>query len=338
MNSAWSREGLRSRGLLSLSLRRLLGLVSAAHSFVHRIPVTRNLLEGSGRGQCSVFQARVHSLDLGQALLEASDRLAKSAGLLAKAAQLLSDQLIVLQAGNNALTANPTTRSGAALSSRPMVDRVPPAPPRPLLRGVLHQAAFVISLLVAPLLILGAVGTRRRVAAAVFAGSVAACFGSSALYHRVTWTPRVRLWMRRIDHAGVYILIAGTYTPVSLLVLNGNWRVVVLTIAWAGAAAAIVLKFAWVAAPKWLSAVIGIALGWVAVVALPQLITHLDPVALILLVAGGLAYTAGAVVYARRWPDPLPSVFGYHELFHALTIVAAACQYVAIAFFIVRTG
>jgi hemolysin III len=172
-------------------------------------------------------------------------------------------------------------------------------------------------------------------AAAVFAGSVAACFGASALYHRVTWTPRVRLWMRRIDHAGVYLLIAGTYTPVSLLVLEGSWRPVVLTIVWAGAAAAIVLKFVWVAAPKWLTAAIGIALGWVAVVALPQLVTRLHPAAVILLVVGGLAYTAGAVVYARRRPDPVPAVFGYHELFHALTIVGVACQYVAIAFFIV---
>jgi hemolysin III len=217
-----------------------------------------------------------------------------------------------------------------------MVDPVPPALGKPLLRGVLHQAAFFSSLVVAPLLILGADGARRTAAAAVFAGAVTACFGSSALYHRVTWTPRVRLWMRRVDHAGVYLLIAGTYTPVSLLALTGNWRVVVLTIVWAGAAVAIVLKFVWVAAPKWLAAAIGIALGWVAVLALPQLIAHLHPVAVILLVLGGLAYTAGAVVYARGRPDPAPSVFGYHELFHALTIVAAACQYVAIAFFVVR--
>jgi hemolysin III len=209
---------------------------------------------------------------------------------------------------------------------------------KPLLRGVLHQAAFFISLVVAPLLILGADEGRRRAAAAVFAGSVAACFGASALYHRVTWTPRMRLWMRRVDHAGVYLLIAGTYTPVALLALTGNWRVVMLTIVWVGAIAAIVLKFVWVAAPKWLAAGIGIALGWVAVVALPQLIAHLDPAAVILLVVGGLAYTAGAVVYASRRPDPLPSVFGYHELFHALTIVAVTCQYVAIAFFIVHAG
>jgi hemolysin III len=213
-----------------------------------------------------------------------------------------------------------------------------PAVGKPLLRGVLHQIAFFGSLLVAPLVILGADGGRARAAAAVFAGSVTACFGASALYHRVTWTPRVRLWMRRVDHAGVYLLIAGTYTPVSLLALSGNWRPVVLTIVWVGAAAAIVLKFVWVAAPKWLAAAIGIALGWVAVVALPQLVAHLPAAAVILLVVGGLAYTVGAVVYARRRPDPVPSVFGYHELFHALTIVAVACQYVAIAFFIVHAG
>jgi hemolysin III len=209
---------------------------------------------------------------------------------------------------------------------------------KPRLRGVLHQVAFMIALVLAPLLIIGADGGRPRLAAAVFAASVAACFGASALYHRVTWSPSARLWMRRIDHAGIYLLIAGTYTPVSLLVLRGAWRPVVLTIVWAGAVAAIVLKFVWVAAPKWLAAAIGLALGWVAVVALPQLIAKADPAAVILLVAGGLAYTAGAIVYARRRPDPAPAVFGYHELFHALTIVGVACQYVAIAFFIVRAG
>jgi hemolysin III len=209
---------------------------------------------------------------------------------------------------------------------------------KPRLRGVLHQVGFVIAVALAPLLIVAADGGRARFAAAVFASSVAACFGASALYHRVTWTPRARLWMRRVDHAGVYLLIAGTYTPVALLVLRGAWRPVVLTIIWAGAVAAIVLKFVWVGAPKWLAAAIGIALGWVAVVVLPQLIGTVNPAAVILLVAGGLAYTAGAVVYVRRRPDPVPSVFGYHELFHALTIVGVACQYVAIAFFIIRAG
>jgi hemolysin III len=198
-----------------------------------------------------------------------------------------------------------------------------PALPRPLLRGVLHQAAFSVSLVVGTLLIVG---------------SVAVCFGASALYHRVTWTPRLRLWMRRIDHTGVYLLIAGTYTPVCLLVLDGTWRLAVLAIVCAGAGAAVVLKFAWVEAPKWVAAVLGLALGWAGVAVLPQLATRLNPAATALLGVGGLAYTAGAIIYARRRPNPLPAVFGYHELFHALTLVAVACQYVAIAFFVIRSG
>jgi hemolysin III len=209
---------------------------------------------------------------------------------------------------------------------------------KPLLRGVLHQGAFLAALVVGPLLVVGAGDERERIAAAVFAASVAACFGASALYHRVTWTPAVRPWMRRVDHAGIYLLIAGTYTPVCLLVLNGTWRLVILVIVYAGAFAAVALKFAWVDAPKWLAAVLGIALGWTGVVMLPQLATRLDPAAVALLGAGGLLYTAGAIVYARRRPDPIPHVFGYHELFHALTIVAVACQYVAIAFFVIRVG
>jgi hemolysin III len=219
-----------------------------------------------------------------------------------------------------------------------LTDQIAAELAKPKLRGVLHQAAFIVAVALAPLLIVGAQAGRPRFAAAVFAGSVAACFGASALYHRVTWQPRARLWMRRVDHAGIYLLIAGTYTPVSLLVLRGAWRPVVLIVVWAGAAAAIVLKFVWVGAPKWLAAVIGLALGWVAVIVLPQLVAHLHPAAVTLLIVGGLAYTAGAIVYALRRPDPAPAVFGYHELFHALTIVGVACQYVAIAFFVVRAG
>ena len=141
--------------------------------------------------------------------------------------------------------------------------------------------------------------------------------------------------MRRLDHAGIYFLIAGTYTPVSVVVLRGAWRPAVLAIVWGGALAAIALNCAWVTAPRWLSALIAITLGWVAIVALPQLVDALPAVAVALLIAGGLAYTCGAVVYACRRPDPVPAVFGYHELFHALTVVAVACQYAAIAFFVV---
>ena len=203
------------------------------------------------------------------------------------------------------------------------------AAPKPLLRGVLHQGAFLAALVVGPLLVVGANDPRRQVAASVFACSVAACFGASALYHRVTWTARVRPWMRRVDHAGIYLLIAGTYTPVCLLVLDGTWRLVILVIVYAGAFAAVALKFAWVDAPKWLAAVLGIALGWAGVVMLPQLATRLDPAAVALLGAGGFS-TRRARSSTRGPAEPVPTVFGYHELFHALTIVAVACQYVAI--------
>jgi hemolysin III len=210
--------------------------------------------------------------------------------------------------------------------------------PKPRLRGVLHQAAFLVALVVGTLLVVSADGKRASLAAAVFAGSVAAMLGTSALYHRITWSPRVRPWMRRLDHAGIYLLIAGSYTPVGLLTLSGTLRTVVLAVVWSGVALAIAVKFVWVDAPKWLSVVIAIALGWIGVAAMPQVWTHAGPAAVVLLAAGGIAYTAGAIVYARRRPDPVPQVFGYHELFHALTLVAVSCQYVAIAFFVIRVG
>jgi hemolysin III len=209
--------------------------------------------------------------------------------------------------------------------------------PRPLLRGTLHQAGFVVACAVGPLFVSSVEG-RRVVAAAVFAASAVAMLGASALYHRVTWSPRARLWMRRVDHAGIYVLIAGTYTAVGLLALHGTLQHLVLGLVWGGAGAAILAKLCWVAAPNWVSAVVGVLLGWVGVVALPQLVGSVGPAAVALLGAGGVAYTVGAVVYARRKPDPLPTVFGYHEVFHALTLVALACQYVAIAFFVVRVG
>jgi hemolysin III len=205
---------------------------------------------------------------------------------------------------------------------------------RPRLRGVLHAVAFVVSCLVGALLIAYA-PAGHGFAAAVFAISASVMLGTSALYHRITWRPSRRLWMRRADHAGLFLLIAGTYTPVALIGLHGAWRTTVLAVVWSGAALATITKVCWVQAPRWLSAAIGVALGWVAVVALPQIAHNEGLPPLFLLAAGGLVYTAGAIVYAWRRPDPLPRVFGYHEVFHALTILALSCQYVAIAFFIV---
>ena len=205
---------------------------------------------------------------------------------------------------------------------------------KPLLRGVSHEIAFVAAVALGVVLIEHAKGASARAAAIAFAVSVAAMFGASALYHRVNWSPRWRRWMRRLDHAMIYALIAGTYTPFGLLVLHGGWRIVVLAIVWSGAVAAVLLKLLWVDAPKWLAAVIGISLGWVGVLVAPQLVHRLGASGFTLLLAGGVAYTAGAIVYALRRPDPLPALFGYHEIFHALVIAAVALQYSVVAFYL----
>lgn len=207
--------------------------------------------------------------------------------------------------------------------------------PRPRLRGVSHQYAFFASLLLGIPLVATAPSASARFAAFTFAVSVAAMFGVSAVYHRVTWRPRPRAWMARIDHAAIYLLIAGTYTPYALLALSGVWRVVVLALVWSGAAVAIVLKFAWVNAPKALAAALAVAIGWAGVVALPELVKELGAGATVLVLVGGALYTAGAVVYALRRPDPVPAVFGYHELFHALVVGGVACHYASVAFFVV---
>jgi len=212
------------------------------------------------------------------------------------------------------------------------------APVKPRLRGVLHQYAFFVSLGSGTLLVLLATSARASVAVAVYAASISALFGVSALYHRVTWTVPARRRMRRLDHAMIFLLIAGTYTPVGLLVLKGTLAAVVLTVVWGGAVAGIVLELAWTGAPRWLRGAVYLALGWVAVVAMPQLFARLGVAGGLLIVAGGLVYSAGAAVYALRRPDPVPAVFGYHEVFHLLVIVGVAAHFLAISLFALPTG
>jgi hemolysin III len=208
---------------------------------------------------------------------------------------------------------------------------------KPRLRGVFHELGFYVALGLGFALVATADAGRARVAAVVFSTCVIACFGASALYHRPTWKPRIRAWLARLDHAGVYLLIAGSYTPFGLLVMSEGWAIPVLTIVWTGALAATMLKVLWVESPKWLSATIGLGLGWLAVAASSQLLKL--PIAGVLLVAaGGLLYTGGAIVYIRRQPDPVPSVLGYHELFHVLTLAATGCMYASIAFFVLPRG
>jgi hemolysin III len=197
------------------------------------------------------------------------------------------------------------------------------------------MCGFVLAVPLGIVLGLEAEGGRGRIGGAVFAATVVLMFGASALHNCITWSPARRRWTRRLDHAGIFGLIAGTYTPFGLLALRGNWRLAVLAIVWSGAATAILGKLLWTDAPRWLSAAVGIALGWVVVVAFPQLASNVGLAVSLLIVAGGLCYTLGAVIYAIRKPDPLPAVFGYHELFHALVLAAVAFQYTAVALVVV---
>jgi hemolysin III len=206
---------------------------------------------------------------------------------------------------------------------------------KPRLRGVLHQWAFVASLVAGIGLVLEAASVRARLALAVYALSVAALFGTSALYHRVDWrTLGARRWMRRLDHTMIFVLIAGSYTPFSLLVLHGALGVVILVAVWSAALAGAAFKLVWIDAPGWLGTATYIAIGWIAVVAAPELVDGLGIPAVAALALGGILYSAGGVIYARKRPDPAPSVFGYHEVFHSLVIAAAALQYLVVAFWI----
>jgi hemolysin III len=203
---------------------------------------------------------------------------------------------------------------------------------RPSLRGVSHQYAFFVFLACGVALTLTARGQQATIAAAVYAGAVCALFGTSALYHRVTWRPRARRWMRRVDHTMIFVLIAGTYTPVALLALSGAMSRAVLWVAWGGAAAGMLFELVWIDAPRWLSATVYLALGWVSVTVFGELPAAIGWLGVAGLALGGLLYSAGALVYARGRPNPVPGVFGYHEVFHVLVIAAAALHYAVIAF------
>jgi hemolysin III len=205
---------------------------------------------------------------------------------------------------------------------------------KPRLRGVSHEWAFFISIGLGAALVILAKTPKATLAVAIYAVSLSALLGTSALYHRVNWTrPDVRRWMRRLDHSMIFFLIAGTYTPFALLVLNGALASAILLVVWIGAIAGAVVEMIWIDHPKWVGALIYLALGWVAVAAFPALWSQMGVAGTLLVAAGGLLYTAGAVVYATQRPDPNPAIFGYHEVFHLFVIAAAAAQYAAVAFF-----
>jgi len=206
---------------------------------------------------------------------------------------------------------------------------------KPRLRGWLHTYAFFVAA-VAGVVLCSLAALRPGIApllsCVVYSLTVCGLFGVSALYHRRVWTKAGYQVMRRLDHSMIFVFIAGTYTPFSVLLLDRRPATVILAVVWGGALAGVAMKLAWPHAPRWASAPLYLALGWVAVAVLPDLLHRGGVVAFVLLLVGGLVYSVGAIFYALRRPNPWPNVFGHHEFFHATTLVAAICHHIAIYF------
>jgi hemolysin III len=202
---------------------------------------------------------------------------------------------------------------------------------RPLLRGWLHMVCFFLAIPAGVVVVALATEPRVRVAAAVYAVGLVALFGVSGLYHRGRWSLRWRTWWSRLDHSTIFVMIAGSYTPLCVVVLRGWLAVAMLVTAWTGAAVGAVLSWTGGRRTRLVRSGMYIALGWALLIAAPQLVRHLSPAELVLIGVGGVLYTVGAVFLATRWPDPAPRVFGYHEVWHTLVVAAAVCQFVAIA-------
>ena len=205
---------------------------------------------------------------------------------------------------------------------------------RPRMRGRLHLFAFFTAIVAGAVLVpLAAVlGARAGWSVAIYCVTICGLFGVSALYHRRTWSPRGWKVMKRLDHSMIFVFIAGTYTPFTMLAVDRPTGAWVLAGVWAGALAGVALKVVWPTAPRWLGVPIYIGLGWVAVFLLGDILRNSGVTALVLLAVGGLLYTVGGIAYAAKRPNPVPDVFGYHEVFHAMTIVAALCHYIAVYF------
>jgi hemolysin III len=209
-------------------------------------------------------------------------------------------------------------------------------PTKPLLRGWIHAVAAPAALAAGVFLAWRAPGIQATLSAAVFTASAVTLFTMSAVYHLGTWSPRVRRTLRSVDHANILILIAGTYTPVAVLALRGAARIAILAVVWAAAILGAVFRVVWTGLPRWVYVPLYAGLGWAAAFVLPQLQRGAGAAAFSLAVAGGVLYTLGALTYGLRRPDPWPWVFGFHEIFHACTVAAFACQYVAVSLIVYR--
>jgi hemolysin III len=217
-------------------------------------------------------------------------------------------------------------------TGRPELDSL-----KPHLRGWLHAGTFPLSVAAGIVLVCLAPTTSTRVTSAVFAGTASLLFGVSAIYHRGTWSPRTHGVLQRLDHANIFLIIAGTYTPFSVLLLPAGKARTLLTIVWAGAIAGVLFRVLWVHAPRWLYVPAYLALGWAAVAYLPSFAATASPPVLVLVIVGGALYTCGAIVYGLRRPDPSPRWFGFHEVFHALTVAAFAVHYIGVSIAVYST-
>ncbi len=200
----------------------------------------------------------------------------------------------------------------------------------PSMRGVLHTWAAPVAAVIGLVALIVAPESRARIGSGVWALTLTGLFVVSATYHRGSWRPAVKAWLQRVDHSMIFVFIAGSYTPIALLALEGSKSVIVLAVVWGGALAGVATRLLWHTAPRWLFVPLYLALGWVAITVIPDLARSAPLYANALLFVGGVLYTVGAVVFATRRPDPVPAVFGYHEVFHALTVLAATCHAVAI--------
>jgi hemolysin III len=210
--------------------------------------------------------------------------------------------------------------------------------PKPQFRGVFHLWAFPVAVAGGVILVASAADGKARLALGIYGAALMALFGVSALYHRIDWEPRPRQWMRRLDHSMIFILIAATYTPFALLVIESTLADVVLAVVWVGAIGGVVLNLFWPNQPKWVASLAATAMAPPLIVALPDLVAATDAGALILLGGGLAVYGVGAAVYAAQRPDPAPAIFGYHEILHVLVIAAAAIQFAAVAIYAAPGG
>ncbi|MDR1851059.1 MAG: hemolysin III family protein [Propionibacteriaceae bacterium] len=199
------------------------------------------------------------------------------------------------------------------------------------MRGWLHAMTVPLILAASIVFLVLANGWEAKLAMAVYLATSLFLFANSATYHLFNWRPKIKEIFRKIDHSNIFLFIAGTYTPLSTILLRGTDRIVILTLVWVIAAAGVIFQVAWVTAPRWLIAIVYVAMGWVAIWWLPEFWASGGPAIVWLVLGGGIVYSIGAFVYAKKWPNPSPEWFGYHEVFHLCTVLAAAAHFVAIA-------